>query len=201
MRRRPLAFTSSAAASTKTCRPCSSRPTGRSPRAATRGRPRWTAASPCSNCTRARKPLRGPRALRRPAGASKSCAPSGSTRGPEGGTEMAQEVVPDNPFKPTPLRGAARFERQATRIQLAMVRVLLGLPQRLTMDGALRSANCPGDREMKSKRDRAPLADLVVAIVVLADLAGAARAIADLPFIDGFESGAPCHWDPLAGYS
>jgi hypothetical protein len=45
--------------------------------------------------------------LRRPAGASKSYASSGSTRGPEGGTEMAQEVQPNNSFKPTPLRGAA----------------------------------------------------------------------------------------------
>ena len=33
--------------------------------------------------------------------------PSGSTRGPEGGTEMAQEVQPDNSFKPTLLRDAA----------------------------------------------------------------------------------------------
>ena len=31
----------------------------------------------------------------------------GSTRGPEGGTEMAQKVQPNNSFKPTPLRGAA----------------------------------------------------------------------------------------------
>ena len=69
--------------------------------------PRLTATSPCSNCPRARRPSRGPRALRRPAGASKSYASSGSTRGPEGGTEMAQEVQPNNSFKPTPLRGAA----------------------------------------------------------------------------------------------
>lgn len=61
-----------------------------------RGRPRLTAASPCSNCPRARWPSRGPRALRRPAGASKSCASSGSTRGPEGGTDMAQDVQPDS---------------------------------------------------------------------------------------------------------
>src|SRR4029453_13205019 len=92
MRRRPPAFTSSAAASTKTSRPCSSRPTVWSPRAATRGRPRLPAASPCSSCPRARRPSRGPRALRRPAGASKSYASSGSTRGPEGGTEMAQDL-------------------------------------------------------------------------------------------------------------
>jgi hypothetical protein len=70
-------------------------------------RPLLTAASPCSNCPRARRLSRGPRALRRPAGASKSYASSGSTRGPEGGTEMAQEVQPNNSFKPTPLRGAA----------------------------------------------------------------------------------------------
>lgn len=70
------------------------------------GAPRLTVASPFSNYPRARRPSRGPRALRRPAGASKSYAPSGSTRGPEGGTEMAQKVQPDNSFKPTPLRGA-----------------------------------------------------------------------------------------------
>ena len=50
---------------------------------------------------------RGPRALRKPAGASKSYASSGSTRDPEGGTERAQRVQPNNSFKPTPLRGAA----------------------------------------------------------------------------------------------
>jgi hypothetical protein len=38
----------------------------------------------------------GPRALRTPAGASKSYASSGSTRGPEGGTEMAQELQPNS---------------------------------------------------------------------------------------------------------
>jgi hypothetical protein len=45
--------------------------------------------------------------LRRPAGASKSYASSGSTRGPEGGTEMAQKVRPNNSFKPdaAPRRG------------------------------------------------------------------------------------------------
>src|SRR4029453_12136531 len=58
--------------------------------------PRLTAASPCSNCPRARRPSRGPRALRRPPGGSKSYGSSGSTRGPEGGTEMAQEVQPNN---------------------------------------------------------------------------------------------------------
>jgi hypothetical protein len=99
--------TSSAAASTKMCRRCSSRPMVQSPRVATRGRPRSTVALPCSNCPRTRRPSRGPRALRKPAGASKSYASSGSTRGPEGGIEMAQKVQPNNSFKPRPHCGAA----------------------------------------------------------------------------------------------
>jgi hypothetical protein len=37
----------------------------------------------------------------------KSYASSGSTRDPQGGTDMAQEVQPDNSLNPTPLRGAA----------------------------------------------------------------------------------------------
>ena len=41
------------------------------------------AASPCSNFPRARKPSRGPRASRRLAAATKSCASSSSTRSPE----------------------------------------------------------------------------------------------------------------------
>jgi hypothetical protein len=46
-------------------------------------RPRSTAASPCSNFARARKPSRGPRASRRLAAVTKSCASSSSTRSPE----------------------------------------------------------------------------------------------------------------------
>src|SRR4030095_16630831 len=80
---RPPAFTSSAAVSTKTCRPFSSRPTVRSPREATRGRPHLTAVLPCSNYPHARRPSCGPRASRRPAAATKSYASSGSTRSPE----------------------------------------------------------------------------------------------------------------------
>jgi len=38
-----------------------------------------------------------------------------STRGPEGGTEMALEVQPNSSFKPTPLRGAAEFKRWPDR--------------------------------------------------------------------------------------
>jgi len=45
--------------------------------------PRSTAASPCSNFPRARKPSRGPRASRRLAAAAKNCASSSSTRSPE----------------------------------------------------------------------------------------------------------------------
>jgi hypothetical protein len=71
------------------------------------GRPRSTAALPCSNCPRARRLSRGPRALRKPAVARKSYASSGLTRGPEGGTEMAQRVQPGNSLRPTPHRGAA----------------------------------------------------------------------------------------------
>ena len=79
--------------------------------AAIRGRPRSTAASPYSNCPRATRPSRGLRALRKPVAAPRSCASSGSTRSPEGGTEIAQAVQPNKSFKPTPLRGAASFRR------------------------------------------------------------------------------------------
>ena len=34
-------------------------------------------------------------------------ASSGSTQSPKGSTEMAQQVRPNNPFKPIPLRGSA----------------------------------------------------------------------------------------------
>jgi hypothetical protein len=61
----------------------------------------------CSTCPRVKRPSRGPRASRRPVVVTKSYASSGSTRSPEGGIEMAQNVWPNNSFKPTPLRGAA----------------------------------------------------------------------------------------------
>ena len=80
--------------------------------------PRSTAASPYSNCPRATRPSRGPRASRKPVVAPRSCASSGSTRSLEGGTEIAQIVRPNTSFKPTPLRGAASFRRSAVRRQL-----------------------------------------------------------------------------------
>src|SRR2546426_2729461 len=49
--------------------PYSSRPMARSPKVATLGRLHSTAASPCSNCLRARRPSCGPHASRRPAAA------------------------------------------------------------------------------------------------------------------------------------
>ncbi len=56
-----------------------------------RGLRRSMAASPCSNCPRARRPSRGPRASRRLVAATRSCVSSGSTRSPDDGTEMAQK--------------------------------------------------------------------------------------------------------------
>ncbi|WP_256220646.1 hypothetical protein [Pseudomonas sp. P1.8] len=72
---------------------------GLSPRAATRGRPRLMAASPCSNFPHARRPSRGPRASRRPVVVTRSYASSGSTRSPEGRREVTQKVRPDPSFK------------------------------------------------------------------------------------------------------
>ena len=79
--------------------------------AAIRGRPRSTAASPYSNCPRARRQSRGPRASLKPVAAPRSCASFSSTRSLEGGTQIAQTVRPNTSFKPTPLRGAASFRR------------------------------------------------------------------------------------------
>jgi hypothetical protein len=70
---------------TKTCRPHSSQPTARLLRVATHGRPRSTTASPCSNCLRARRPLRGPLVSQKPAAATRICASLGSTHSPESG--------------------------------------------------------------------------------------------------------------------
>ncbi len=53
-------------------------------------RPRSTAASPYSNCPRAMRPSRGPRASRKPVAAPRSYVSSSSTRSPKGGTCMAQ---------------------------------------------------------------------------------------------------------------
>src|SRR3954471_16655648 len=89
MRRKPPVFTSSAAESTKTYRPCSSLLTARLQWAAILGRPCSMAASPCWNCLRARRPSRGRRVSPRPVGATKNCASSGSTHSPKGDTEMA----------------------------------------------------------------------------------------------------------------
>src|SRR4030095_14848902 len=61
---RPPAFTSSAAVSTKTCRPFSSRPTVRSPREATRGRPHLTAVLRGRRRLRLRRRYRRRRAAR-----------------------------------------------------------------------------------------------------------------------------------------
>ena len=64
-------------------------------------------------CPRARRPSPGPRALRRPVGASRSYACSGSTRGREGGAGMAQELRPKCSVKPTPFVGADGLRRWA----------------------------------------------------------------------------------------
>src|SRR6185503_11768276 len=104
MRRKPPVFTSSAAESTKTYRPCSSRLTARLQWVAILGRPRSTAASPCWNCLRATRPSRGRRVSPRPVGATKNCASSGSTHSPKDGTGMARQVQHYNSFKPKPLR-------------------------------------------------------------------------------------------------
>src|SRR5688500_17902714 len=85
--------------------PYSSLLTARLQRAAILGRPRSTAASPCSNCLRAMRPSRGRCASPRPVAATKNCASSRSTRSPKGSTEMARQVRPNNSFKPNPLRG------------------------------------------------------------------------------------------------
>ena len=74
--------------------PFSSQATAGSPRAVIRGRRRSTAASPCLNCPRVKRPSRGPRASQRPADAPRNCASSISTRSPDGvGGEGAREPL------------------------------------------------------------------------------------------------------------
>ena len=63
-------------------------------RAAIPGHRRSTAASPCWNCLRARKPSRGPRVSPRPVGATRSCASSGSTRSPRNPLQLSAKRRP-----------------------------------------------------------------------------------------------------------
>jgi len=83
--------------------------TVQSSRAATLGRPRSTAASPCSNCLRARRRSRGPRVSRRPAAVPKSCASLGLTRSLEGGRLSMRPCL--TTFGRSPLRPNKSLQR------------------------------------------------------------------------------------------